>query len=99
MVDKTIEFLKESIRTGQSQLGDTFARFNNDTEIVNWRTKEVIRGTRTFKEIIKEHLEDPTREWKDENEVELSAAKIKTFATKAKTEYGLTSLTIKGQKG
>jgi len=71
----------------------------NRDHLVDWSTKIVIQGNKTFKQLVTESLQDPTREWKDDKDIDLPGASLKGIATSLKARYQLTNLTIKGQVG
>jgi len=69
---------------------------DNNQDIDNW---VVTGGNKTAKELMKENIEDPQREWVNAGGQTLPAAALKGLATAYKNKYKLDSLIIKGQVG
>jgi len=76
--------------------GHTILLDDDNQDIDNWI---VTGGIKTAKQLMKENIEDPEREWLNAGGQPLPDASLKGLATAYKNKYKLTDLTIKGQVG
>lgn len=76
--------------------GHTILLDDKNPDIDNWI---VTGGAKTAKQLIKENIENPARQWVNNAGVPLPDESLKGLATGYKNKYKLTDLTIKGQVG